>query len=103
MYKNGELISVPTDDNHNLTAVIEDFDYNAEYKVVVKYKEESETDYIRRRALYELQRVECVVYDGLATYNAIKSAKDIKEAVKAVEESKLGDANKKALLEAICK
>ena len=103
VYKSGEKIEVPTDDNHNLTAVIEDFDYNAEYKVVVKYKAESETDYIRRRALYEIQHIEGVAVDGWELYKDICAAKNLKEAIKAIEESKISDVNKKAVIEAIGK
>lgn len=101
--KNGAVIPCECDDNHNLTVVIEDFDYAAEYEVTVKYKAESETDYIRRRALYELQRVEGIVDDTLGLYNKLLKVESKGEAIKAVEESKLTEANKKAVLEAICK
>lgn len=101
--KNGAVLPCVVDDNHNLTVVIEDFDFDSQYEVTVKYKAESEVEYILRRAIYELQRVEDVADNGLNLYTELLKVKNLSEAVKTVEESKITADNKKAVLEAICK
>ena len=101
VYKNGKEIDATIKDNHNLTVLVENFEINKEYKVVVEFIEKSTTLKAISLLQHVLTKVEDVFINKCKLFDTLKTANTIKEMKQIIKNSNSKKTTKNIALEVI--
>ena len=101
VYKNGKEIDAIIKDNHNLTVLVENFEINNEYKVVVEFIEKSTTLKAISLLQHVLTKVEDVFVNKCKLFDTLKTANTIKEMKQIIKNSNCKKTTKNIALEVI--
>lgn len=101
VYKNGILQRLPKYYGDNLTVVIGDFEFGAEYEIIISGKDESPFERIKENIKTDIMKIEGSYAARLKLYESIKNAVSVEEIMDKIDESGCSIIIKKYLIENI--